>query len=255
MTSAKPSSGLAGRLRLLGSLPKPPAACVRKVAAAHLSTAAAAAAAAATAAPSSSGQDDAVYAHSPLFPQDHLAAPIRARGLRVIAPVPDLPAAVRADPALAHSLRCIVTMGSIPAGLPAVLDSLPRLALIASIGSGYEPILPLLPELQRRGIAVTNTPDVNSSCVADHCVAMMLACIRRIPQGDRFVRTGAWADAPHWYSSGFRNNEIPRALADLRVGVLGLGAIGLKVAARARAFEMTVGYCNRRQRSDVDPSY
>jgi phosphoglycerate dehydrogenase-like enzyme len=75
------------------------------------------------------------------------------------------------------------------------------------------------------GVAVITTPGVNAEAVADMALALMLACIRRLPQLDEAVRTAAWRiDAP------------TRDLAGATVGVVGLGAIGRAVTRRLRAF-------------------
>ncbi|KAJ1550916.1 hypothetical protein HK405_015602, partial [Cladochytrium tenue] len=218
--------------------------------------------------------DDVVYVPAG-FPPDVVAA-LHARRLRLIGPgassdnnsdahtVSLDPAALDADPHLARSLRCIAAMGRLPPGLhgadpataAAILDRLPRLSLICSIGSGYNESVPLLPLLRERNIAVTNAHDGGSSCVADYCMAMVLASTRRLLQADRFVRAGAWLHSRTPTLGGaFRQTVAPRGLGELRLGVLGLGAIGSKVAKRAAAFEMKVGYCTRTRRPEADPEY
>jgi phosphoglycerate dehydrogenase-like enzyme len=74
-------------------------------------------------------------------------------------------------------------------------------------------------------VAVVTTPGVNAEAVADMALALMLACLRRLPQLDRAVRAGEW-----------RVPGPSRDLAGATVGVLGLGAIGRAVVRRVRGF-------------------
>jgi len=107
-----------------------------------------------------------------------------------------------------------------------VLDACPRLRLISIWGTGVDNVD--LAACGRRGVTVTNTPGVNADAVAEHTIALMLAVTRRLPAMDRDVRAGEW----------------PRGLlVQLNgkvLGVIGLGAIGTRVATLARALGMTV---------------
>jgi lactate dehydrogenase-like 2-hydroxyacid dehydrogenase len=126
----------------------------------------------------------------------------------------------------------------------AFFDALPNLELLASTAVGYENID--VTAAVERGVIVTNTPDVLTDAVADLAVGLLLAIERRIVASDRFVREGKWM------AGGF---PLTRNLADLTLGVVGLGRIGNAVARRAEAFGMRVQYCNRNQRSDVAYAY
>jgi D-3-phosphoglycerate dehydrogenase len=77
----------------------------------------------------------------------------------------------------------------------------------------------------RAGVAVITTPGVNAEAVADMALALMLACLRRLPVLDRAVRTASW-----------RSGGPDRDLAGATVGVVGLGAIGRAVTRRLRGF-------------------
>lgn len=77
----------------------------------------------------------------------------------------------------------------------------------------------------RAGVAVITTPGVNAEAVADMALALMLACIRRLPDLDRGVRSGTW-----------RPDGPARDLARATVGVVGLGAVGRAVTRRLRGF-------------------
>ena len=116
------------------------------------------------------------------------------------------------------------------------LDLLPGLRLVANFGVGYDRLD--VAELGRRGIAVTNTPGVLSAATADLTFALILAVRRRVVEGDRVVRTGAWADS---WAGGFLAEELTGAT----LGIVGLGRIGQAVARRASGFELRVLYTQR----------
>lgn len=134
-------------------------------------------------------------------------------------------------------IDAVLTRG--PLGLRAEeIAALPRLRIICVIGAGYEQVD--LHAAHARGITVTNGAGVNASSVADHSLALLLALVRDIPQADASVRRGEW-----------RKRLCP-SLAGKRLGILGLGAVGLAIAKRAAlGFDMTVSYHNRRPREDA----
>jgi phosphoglycerate dehydrogenase-like enzyme len=107
-----------------------------------------------------------------------------------------------------------------------VLAQCPSLRLLSIWGTGTDNVD--LTACSARGITVTNTPGVNANAVAEQTLALMLAVTRRIPEMDRIVRDGQW----------------PRAmllqLEGKTLGIVGLGAIGRRVAALASAFGMRV---------------
>ena len=111
-----------------------------------------------------------------------------------------------------------------------VLDECPSLRMISIWGTGTDNVD--LDACRERGIAVTNTPGVNANSVAEHTLALMLAVTRQIPAMDRGVRAGQW----------------PRALLvqleGKTLGVIGLGAIGRRVARSRRRSECA---CSRRR--------
>jgi lactate dehydrogenase-like 2-hydroxyacid dehydrogenase len=137
------------------------------------------------------------------------------------------------DPALIDAVRGIVTRSNqkVPAAL---VERLPRLGIIATCGVGYDGIPVQL--AARRGIVVANTPDVLNAAVAELCVGMLLALLRRLPQADRYVRAGAW-----------RHGAFPLAasLQGKRVGIVGLGRIGKDIARRLEPFGVTLAYHGR----------
>lgn len=150
------------------------------------------------------------------------------------------------DPALlapdvAQRVRAVIAAASITAAL---IEALPRLGLIALAGAGYERIA--LAAARSRGIVVTNAPDVTDGCVADMAFALLLAVARHVVRGDRFIREGRWPRGAY--------PLVPR-LHGRRLGILGLGRIGIAIARRAQGFDMPIIYHNRQPRNDVPYEY
>ncbi|MEH3116300.1 MAG: 2-hydroxyacid dehydrogenase [Methylorubrum populi] len=125
-----------------------------------------------------------------------------------------------------------------------LFDRLPRLELVASFGVGYDTIDAA--EAARRGIVVTNTPDVLSDEVADLALGLLLATLRRIPQADRYLRAG------HWPKGSF---PLTTSLRERRVGLLGLGRIGRAIARRLEGFGVRIAYHGRTPQGDVPYAY
>jgi D-3-phosphoglycerate dehydrogenase / 2-oxoglutarate reductase len=110
-----------------------------------------------------------------------------------------------------------------------VLGGCPQLRVLARVGVGIDTID--LPAATAAGIAVTITPDTNTAAVADHTIALMLACCRRVPENDKTVRTGEWS----------RGGSLTgRELTGATVGIIGLGMIGRAVAERLAGFGVRV---------------
>lgn len=135
----------------------------------------------------------------------------------------------------AERVEVVMTIGAI--GLTAAqIDALPKLKMVYSLGAGYEKID--IEHAHRRGVAVACGAGTNDTCVADHAMGLMLAVIRGIPRFDQLTRQGGWrTEVP-----------MPPGVSGKKLGILGLGAIGEKVARRAQAFDMEIGYCNRSPR-------
>jgi len=104
----------------------------------------------------------------------------------------------------------------------AVIESAPTLRLISVWGTGTDHVD--LAAAQRRGVTVTSTPGVNANAVAEHTMALMLSIMRRIPAMDAAMRAGQWP------------RGMLSQLEGKTVGVVGLGAIGTRVASLANAF-------------------
>jgi lactate dehydrogenase-like 2-hydroxyacid dehydrogenase len=127
-----------------------------------------------------------------------------------------------------------------------MIDALPNLKAICSWGVGYETLD--IKAAQRRGIQVSNTPDVLTDCVADLAWGLMIAAARRIAYGDRFVRSGGWGQVHGSIPLGSR-------VSGKKLGIVGLGRIGQGIAKRAAGFDMDVRYHSRHQRDDAPYTY
>jgi glyoxylate reductase len=119
----------------------------------------------------------------------------------------------------------------------AVLDAAgPQLKIVANVAVGYNNID--LAACRARGIVVTNTPDVLTNACADFTWALILAITRRLGEGERVVRAGAWGGWALDYMLGME-------LRGKQLGLVGLGRIGRAVAEKAPAFGMSVAYTAR----------
>ena len=121
-----------------------------------------------------------------------------------------------------------------------VIERAPKLRLIQKIGSGVNTID--LAAAQRRGIAVCNLPGTNSRAVAEMTLLLMLACLRRLPQLDRFVTKGDWYGA-------WRLQDQFGELGGRSVGLLGFGAVPRLLAPMLEAMGASVRYWSRTRQS------
>ena len=112
------------------------------------------------------------------------------------------------------------------------------LRLIANFGTGVDHID--LAAARERGITVTNTPGVLTEDTADMTLALILAVIRRVSEGERLLREGQWTGWGPTFMLGHR-------LWGKRLGIVGMGRIGSAVARRAKGFGLSIHYHNRRQ--------
>ncbi len=114
-----------------------------------------------------------------------------------------------------------------------VLDAAPDLRIIANVAVGYDNVD--VASARERGIEVTNTPNVLTEATAEFTWALILAIARRVCEGERVVRSGAW----HGWALDFM---LGTELRGKQLGIVGMGRIGLAVAVRAPAFGMRVAY-------------
>ncbi len=135
------------------------------------------------------------------------------------------------------STSCMAFKGFSGPGLGAdIMDQLPGLKLIANYGVGYDSID--VAAAVKRGIAVTNTPDVLTGEVADLAVGLMLSITRDLSGGEAWLKSGDWgAKGPY---------PLQRRVFGKRVGIVGLGRIGTEIGRRLTGFDMAISYWSRR---------
>ena len=120
-----------------------------------------------------------------------------------------------------------------------LLDAATDLKIVANVAVGFNNID--VPAARSRGVIVTNTPDVLTDSVADFTWALILAITRRLAEGDRVIRRGAWKGWAFDYMLGSE-------LRGKQLGLIGLGRIAAAVAARASAFGVRVAYASRSEK-------
>jgi glyoxylate reductase len=114
-----------------------------------------------------------------------------------------------------------------------LLAAAPTVKVVANVAVGYNNID--IAAARRRGVVVTNTPDVLTETTADFAWALLMAAARRVAEADRFVRSGQW-DRWKWdllWGADIHGKTL---------GVVGFGRIGRAVARRALGFNMRVLY-------------
>jgi glyoxylate reductase len=161
--------------------------------------------------------------------------------------------ALREDDAPMSRAELAAAVGQADVLVPTLTDTIdagllaqagPRLKLIANFGAGVDHID--MDTARQRGILVANTPGVVTEDTADMAMALVMAVTRRIPEGLALMQSGNWAG---WAPTALLGGR----LGGRRIGILGMGRIGLAVARRARAFGMQIHYHNRRRlRSEIE---
>ncbi len=119
----------------------------------------------------------------------------------------------------------------------AFLDRVPSLRVVSNVAVGLDNID--VAAATARGICVTNTPDVLTDATAEMAIALLFAAARRLPEGERLLRDGAWRG---WSLDLLLG--VPIAGATL--GIVGMGRIGRKVAALGRGLGMSICYASPR---------
>ncbi|CAN5396606.1 D-glycerate dehydrogenase [soil metagenome] len=164
----------------------------------------------------------------------------RLAGHAVIDNQDDLAAAAFGLEKRVADATALLTTASDPMGAD-IIAAAPKLRIISTIAVGYNNID--LESCRRRGIVVTNTPDVLTETTADMGFALMMAIARRITESEIYLRGGQWQ---HWAMEQLLGVDIHGAT----LGILGMGRIGSAIARRASGFGMRVIYHNRSRAAD-----
>lgn len=125
----------------------------------------------------------------------------------------------------------------------ALIEHGKRLKVIANVAVGYDNID--VEEATKRGIIVTNTPDVLTETTADLGFALLMATARRIIEANKFIAENRWREWGPFLLAG----------ADIHhktIGIVGMGRIGEAIARRANGFSMSVLYHNRSRRPEAE---
>ncbi|AUT48139.1 2-hydroxyacid dehydrogenase [Achromobacter sp. AONIH1] len=131
-----------------------------------------------------------------------------------------------------QAFRAVLTIGTI--GLSGEeIAAMPKLELVSCMGAGYETVDAAA--ARARGIVMTNGRGANDDCVADHAMGMLIAVVRNFRKLDQQCRAGVWRT----------QIPVPPGISGKRLGILGMGAIGEKIATRAQGFGLRIGYHNR----------
>jgi hydroxypyruvate reductase len=140
-------------------------------------------------------------------------------------------------------IRGIATRSAIGADA-ALIDALPNLEIISVFGVGVDAVD--MAAARARRVIVTNTPGVLTEDTADFAIGLIFAVARRIVEGDRFVRKGAWKSGPLGRSTRVHGRAI---------GIVGMGRIGQAVAARAVGLSMKVHWTGPRDKPSLPYAY
>ncbi|GGG64780.1 hydroxyacid dehydrogenase [Kocuria dechangensis] len=132
-----------------------------------------------------------------------------------------------------HDITAAVTSATVGVDA-ALMAALPELKAVVNFGVGYDTTD--VAAARARGIAVSNTPDVLTDCVADLAVGLLIDVFRGISAADRFVRGGGWDSGKF---------PLTTRVSGKRVGILGLGRIGQAIAKRLEGFDIAISYHSR----------
>lgn len=138
-------------------------------------------------------------------------------------------------------LRAIAVSAPVEPVDEALYARLPNLEIISSFGVGYDHIEARA--AAKRGIVVTNTPDVLTEEVADTTIGLLLCTVRELPQAERYLRAGKWPKGDYPLSRATLRNRI--------IGLVGMGRIGRAIAQRLEAFGVPIVYHTRQPRPDL----
>jgi glyoxylate reductase len=182
-------------------------------------------------------------------PRIHVTRPIAEEALAQLRAAADVTTGPADCESSRKELLDLVTPcdGLLVVGHPKVdgdlMDSAPRLKMIANFGVGVDHID--VAAATKRGIWVSNTAGSLTETTAELAWALILAATRRVAEGDRLVRAGQWKGFGPFF---FLGTELPGKT----LGIIGAGRIGQSVARRAAAFGMTSVYWSRRPKKEFE---
>jgi glyoxylate reductase len=119
----------------------------------------------------------------------------------------------------------------------------PQLKIVANLAVGFDNFV--VPELTKRGVVGTNTPDVLTDTTADLAFTLLMATARMVSQAEQYIKDGHWHT---WEPLGFMGQDVHHAT----LGLIGVGRIGAAMARRGAGFEMKVIYYDAFRRPDLE---
>ena len=128
----------------------------------------------------------------------------------------------------------------------ALMGRFPNLKIVGNFGVGYDSVE--VAAAAKRGVIVTNTPEVLTEEVADTALGLLLTTVREFYRAEKYLRDGRWAKEGDY-------RLTPASLRDRAVGIVGLGRIGKAIARRLEAFGVPVSYYGRNPQSGVAYRY
>ena len=128
----------------------------------------------------------------------------------------------------------------------ALLERAPRLKIVSNMAAGYNNID--VEAATRRGIMVTNTPDVLTETTADLTFALLMATARRLLEASEYLRSGEWRT---WSPMLLTGQDVFGST----LGIIGMGRIGEALVRRAKGFNMNVLYYNRTRKPETEEAY
>jgi glyoxylate reductase len=128
-----------------------------------------------------------------------------------------------------------------------VFDVAPKLKIVAQLAVGFDNID--VQEATKRGIYVTNTPEVLTDTTADFAWALLMAVARRVVEADRYVRSGQWKVS--WHPAMLTGRDVH----DSTIGIVGAGRIGYALAKRAKGFNMKILYYDVIPRPEMEKEF
>ena len=127
-----------------------------------------------------------------------------------------------------------------------LMGRFPNLKVVGNFGVGYDTVD--VGAAAKRGVVVTNTPDVLTEEVADTTLGLLLSTVREFYRAEKYLRDGRWAKEGDYRLTA-------ASLRDRSVGIAGLGRIGKAIARRLEAFGVPVSYYGRSPQSGVSYRY
>ena len=128
-----------------------------------------------------------------------------------------------------------------------VLDAAPKLKMIAQLAVGFDNVD--VQEATKRGIYVSNTPEVLTDTTADFAWALLMTLARRVVEADKYVRTGKWKVG--WHPAMLQGRDVYGAT----IGIVGAGRIGYAVAKRATGFSMKILFYDVIPRPEMEKDF